>query len=178
MKGIKHAQFFFILYLIYTTLCPWYNTGLESSPNNWVSFGKPSSHIGFPPRLEFCHMCLLISFSRGKNSVMVTLMHVKFHWKVHKNSFPMVYDTPIWFHATRTRFPSETLFQDLGFPHHFWVSRKSGNPVISSPEFLNNYRKNMGLPCKEKFHIFTLFANVCHQIGPMHQVLNSALIKG
>ncbi len=35
-------------------------------------------------------------------------------------------------------------------------------------------RKNMGFPCKEKSHIFTLFANLCHQ--RMHQVLHSTLI--
>ena len=35
--------------------------------------------------------------------------------------------------ARKTECPSENLPQKLGFLHHFWVSRKSGNPVISSP---------------------------------------------
>ena len=30
-------------------------------------------------------------------------------------------------------FQSETQSQILGFQHHFWVSRKPGNPVISHP---------------------------------------------
>ena len=50
----------------------------------------------------------------------------------------MVYYTPILVTVRKTGCPSENLLQKLGFPHHFWVSRKSGNPVISSPGLTKN----------------------------------------
>ncbi len=43
--------------------------------------------------------------------------------------------------------------------------------VYYTLSLIKQSRKNMGFPCKEKSHIFTLFAKFCHQ--SMHQVLNS-----
>ncbi len=49
-----------------------------------------------------------------------------------KKSFPTVYNMPM-FMSFSQGFQSENLAQNLDFLHHFWVSRNSGNPVISSP---------------------------------------------
>ena len=51
---------------------------------------------------------------------------------VQNKSFPTVYNMPM-FMSFSQGFQSENLAQNLDFLHHFWVSRKSGNPVISSP---------------------------------------------
>ncbi len=44
----------------------------------------------------------------------------------------MVYIMPMFVPFSQG-FQSENLAQNLDILHHFWVSRKSGNPVISSP---------------------------------------------
>ncbi len=49
-------------------------------------------------------------------------------------SFPTVYNMPVSMPFFQG-FQSENLAQNLDFLHYFWVSRKSGNPVISSPDF-------------------------------------------
>ncbi len=53
-------------------------------------------------------------------------------------SFPMVYDM-LMFMSFSQGFHSENLAQNLDFLHHFWVCRKSGNPVISSPAAETNW---------------------------------------
>ncbi len=127
-----------------------YTTGLEITYKIWVSvrktclrnwvsvrflgfpFRKSKSEVGFPKMLsqsllavhyDFCYLDTFMQLA-GMNSD---------HPRLGQNkSFPMVYNMPM-FMSFSWGFQSENLVQILDFLHHFWVSRKSGNPVISSP---------------------------------------------
>ncbi len=132
----------------------WHDTGLEithkirvsfreTKPRNWVSlrflgfpFGKPKFEFGFPEILPTCYhlkqslftlhfTCFLLSSYLGD-------ANSNYNCLGQNKSFPTVYNMPMFMPICQG-FLSENLAQNLYFLHHFWVSRKSGNPVISSP---------------------------------------------
>ena len=75
-------------------------------------------------RYDFCYLDMFM-YLGDTNSDYISLGQNK--------SFPMVYNVPM-FMSFSQGFQLENLAQNLDFLHHFWMSSKSGNPVISSPE--------------------------------------------
>ncbi len=107
-------------------LCIW-----KSIPRNWVS----KAITGFPETYNYIAM----DTSLKQHLSMVAFTLLKSYNKLNcwqhgdqNEGFTTVYNMPMFIPFSKG-FQSETQFQILGFHHHFWESRKPGNPVISYP---------------------------------------------
>ena len=132
-------------------------TGLEITCKIWVSVRKTSLRnwdsvrfLGFPIGKSKCEVGFPKMLSQSLLTVhydfcyLDTFMHladINFDNLClgQNKSFPTVYNMPM-FMPFSEGFQSENLVLNLDFLHHFWVSRKSGNPAISSPAVKRLYQ--------------------------------------